>query len=163
MPKANQNALESRWRLVGYYAISLCCVLAVAIVMSLRSKPVEQPVEETITVQPNTNTIIPLTAPAVGNGLPVADPDIEAAGDHLAEAVVYLQRRQSEPALNALMQARAATDRAMRRKADTRVKDQLLASSAEIDSARELIRRGKIGTATRELEAVNQKLESVSY
>jgi hypothetical protein len=51
----------------------------------------------------------------------------------------------------------------MRRKADTGVKDQLLASSAEIDSARELIRRGKIGTATRELEAVNQKLESVSY
>ena len=159
MPMANQNVFGSRWRLVGYYAISLCGALGVMIVMSLPPKPLE----ETITVQPNKNSIIPLSAAPVGNGLPIADPDIEAAGDHLAEAVVYLQRRQSEPALNALMQARAATDRAMRRKADTGVKDQLLASSAEIDSARELIRRGKIGTATRELEAVNQKLESVSY
>ena len=160
MPNASQNA-RRRWRIVLYYTLSLCLVLALMIATSLRSKPVE----ETITVDHNRAATVPaLSSVVASSGLPPADPDVEAAGDRVAEAVVYLKRRQFEPALNALAQARAATDRAMARRAnDTRVKNQLLASNQEIDSVKELIRRGKIGTAAKELIEVNQQLEAVSY
>jgi hypothetical protein len=159
MPNAGHNAARSRWRIVLYYTLWLCFLLALMI--SLRSKPVE----ETITVdQTRTAKVPPVSSVVVSNGLPPADPDIEAAGDRVAEAVIYLKRRQFEPALNALAQARAATDRAMIRRAnDTRVKNQLLASDQEIDSVKELIRKGRIGTAAKELIEVNQQLESVSY
>src|SRR5215510_2204284 len=126
MPNASQNA-RRRWRIVLYYTLSLCLVLALMIATSLRSKPVE----ETITVDHNRAATVPaLSSVVASSGLPPADPDVEAAGDRVAEAVVYLKRRQFEPALNALAQARAATDRAMARRAnDTRVKNQLLASN----------------------------------
>jgi len=161
MLNGDHNAARSRWRIVLYYALSLCVVLALMIAISLRSKPVE----ETITVdQTRTAKVPPVSSAVVSNELPPADPDVEAAGDRVAEAVIYLKRRQFEPALNALAQARAATDRAMMRRAnDTRVKNQLLASNQEIDTVKELIRRGKIGSATKELIEVNQQLESVSY
>ena len=125
MPNGDHNAARSRWRIVLYYTLSLCVVLALMIAISLRSKPVE----ETITVdQTRTAKIPPVSSVVVRNELPPADPDVEAAGDRVAEAVIYLKRRQFEPALNALAQARAATDRAMMRRAnDTRVKNQLLA------------------------------------
>ena len=159
MPNAGPS--DSRWLTISYYAFALCCVLALMMLMSFRSKPVE----ETITVDQNRTTKIPPASSApVTSELPPADPDVEAAGDRVAEAVIYLKRRQSEPALNALALAREATDRAMIRKAgDSKVQDQLLATNQEIETVKELVRKGKIGTATRELKEVNQKLESVSY
>lgn len=130
------------------------------LISSLRSKPVE----ETITLDPSraappTNSTVMTTSE-----LPLADRDIETAGDRVAAAVIYLTRRQSEPALNALQQAQAATNRALTRKPDgSQTKDQLLATNQEIETVKELIRKGKLGNATRELKDVDVKLESVSY
>ena len=78
--------------------------------------------------------------------------------------MIYLKRRQNEPALSALEQAKAATDRAfIRNPEESKVRDQLLATNRELETVKELIRKGKVGNATRELKHVNQQLESVSY
>ena len=161
MPNSVHNYFKSRWLVILYYALSLCFVIALMIGFSpLHSKPFE----ETITVDSNLAKPLQVAPVPVTTELPVADRDIETAGDDLAAAVIYLKRRQSQPALNALDQAKAATDRALTRKpADTRVRQQLLATNQEIEIVKELIRKGKLGNATRELKDVNQQLDLVSY
>lgn len=161
MANADYSPLKRRWPTIFYYAFSLCVVIALMIgFSSFRSKPIE----ETITVDQNRATPLPIIPVPITSTLPVADRDIEAVGDRVAAAVIYLKRRQNEPALNALDQARAATDRALRRKSEeSKVREQLLATDREIEKVKELIRKGKLGTATRELQDVNQQLESVSY
>jgi hypothetical protein len=156
-----KHSLKSRTLIIFYYALSLCAVLGLMIVTSaLRSKPVEV----TITVDPDRakpQTIAPVP---LATELPVADRDIETVGDRLAAAAIYLQRRQNDPALNALEQARAATDRALTNKpAESKAREQLLATGREIETVQELIRKGKVGSATKELKDVNQQLEQVSY
>jgi hypothetical protein len=161
MPNADFNPLKSRWLVVCYYAFSLCLVVVLMIdFSSLRSKPIE----ETITV--TSDKMKPLVTPPLptASQLPIADRDIETAGDRVAAALIYLKRRQNEPALNALEKAKNATDRALMRKSEEgRARDQLLATNREIETAKEMIRKGKVGSATRQLEDVNQQLESVSY
>lgn len=161
MPNADYNPLNNRGQTVFYYALSLCVVIAIMIAFSsLRSKPVE----ETITVDSNMAKPLQIVPVPTSNELPVADRDIEAAGDRVAAAVIYLKRRQNEPALSALEQAKAATDRAfIRNPEESKVRDQLLATNRELETVKELIRKGKVGNATRELKHVNQQLESVSY
>ena len=143
------------------FALLLCGGLVLMFFFSsLRSSPVE----ETITVDQSRAKPQPNTPVSITGDLPVADPDIETAGDRVAAAVIYLKRRQNEPALNALEQAKVATDRALSRKAgETKVRDQLLATNREIELVKELIRKGKLGNATRQLADVNQQLEAVSY
>ena len=153
--------LKSRTLTIFYYAVSLCVVLALMIAASaLRSKPVEV----TITVDSDRAKPQPIAPVPLATELPVADRDIETVGDRLAAAVIYLQRRQNDPALNALEQARAATDRALTRKpAESRAREQLLATGREIETVKELIRKGKLSSATKELKDANQQLEQVSY
>jgi hypothetical protein len=75
-----------------------------------------------------------------------------------------LRHKQNEPALNALEQAAAATQRALERKPDnSSIREQLLATNQQIETAKDLIRSGRIGTATTALKEVDQKLEEVSY
>ena len=161
MSNADYNSLKSRWLTAFFYALSLCVVIALMIVFSsLHSKPVEV----TITVDSNQARALPIAPLPNPSELPVADRDIETAGDHVAAAVIYLRRRQNEPALSALEQAEAATDRALKRKPEqSKVRDQLLAANQEIEMVKELIRKGKVGNAARELKDVNQHLEAVSY
>ena len=155
------HPLKSRTLTIFYYALALCVVLALMIAASaLRSKPVEV----TITVDSDRAKPQPVAPVPLATELPVADRDIETAGDRLAAAVIYLQQRQNDPALNALEQARAATDRALTNKpAESKAREQLLATSREIETVKELIRKGKLGSATKELKDVNQQLEQVSY
>ena len=155
------HPLKSRTLTIFYYAFALCVVLALMIAASaLRSKPVEV----TITVDSDRAKPQPIAPVPLATELPVADRDIETAGDHLAAAVIYLQRRQNDPALNALEQARAATERALTKKpAESKAREQLLATDRAIETVRELIRKGKLGSATKELKDVNQQLEQVSY
>jgi hypothetical protein len=160
MANALNNSFKSRWLIVLYYTLSLSIVLALMIFASLRSKPVE----ETITVDSNQAKTLQIAPVPVTNELPRADLDIETAGDHLAAAVIYLKRRQNQTALNALDQAKAATDRALtRRPVDSRVRQQLLATRKEIETVKELIRNGKVVNATQELKDVNLQLDSVTY
>ena len=160
MANALNNSFRNRWLMVLYYTLSLSIVLALMIFGSLRSKPVE----ETITVDSNQAKTLQIAPVPVTNELPRADLDIETAGDHLAAAVIYLKRRQNQTALNALDQAKAATDRALtRRPVDSRVRQQLLATRKEIENVKELIRNGKVVNATQELKDVNLQLDSVTY
>ena len=161
MANTDYNPLKGRWLTILHYAFSLCVVIALMIgFSSFRSKPTE----EVITVDQKRTTPLPIVPVPITNTLPIADRDIEAAGDRVAAAVIYLKRRQNEPALNALDQARAATARALKRKSEeSKVRDQLLAADREIERVKELIRKGKLGNAARELQDVNQQLESVSY
>src|SRR5438045_1422970 len=98
MPRALHSHFSSRWLTALYYALSLCVMISVMIFASSRSKPVE----ETITIDSNRAKPLPEASIPIPSELPVADPDIETAGDDLAAAVIYLRRRQNQPALNAL-------------------------------------------------------------
>jgi hypothetical protein len=161
MTRTEYSPLNSRKRTILYYAVSLCCVIGL---MAFASSLHTTPVEETITVDSNQTNPQP-HAPVVNAGeLPPADPDIETAGDKVAAAYIYLKRRQSEPALNALQQAQLAANRAVVKKPDgSKIKDELLATNQEIERVKELIRKGRIGYAARELKHVDQTLDSVSY
>lgn len=161
MTHDDYKLLNSRRRTVLYYAISLCCVIALMVfASSLRPLPVE----ETITVDSTQATPQPV-APVVHDGaLPIADPDVETAGDRVAAAVIYLKRRQSEPALNALQQAEVAANRAVTKKPDgSKTRHELISANQEIERVKELIRKGRMGYAAKELKHVDQTLDSVTY
>jgi len=161
MTHADYNPLNSRSRTILYYAISLCCVIALFLfASSLRPSPVE----ETITLD-STHTTAQPVAPVVHDGaLPIADPDIETAGDRVAAAVIYLKRRQGEPALTALQQAQVAANRAVTKKIQgSKSRDDLISTNEEIERVKELIRKGRMGYAAKELKHVDQTLESVTY
>jgi hypothetical protein len=158
---ADEYRPSQRGRIVFYYACALCVVIALMLLFSSwRSKPSV----ETITVDSHRTTPVSF-APIPGpSELPAADRDIETAGDRVAAAVIYLKRKQSGPALNALEQATAATERALARKPDqSKIRDQLLATNRQIETVKDLIRSGRIGTATTTLKEVDQRLEAVSY
>lgn len=162
MTHLDHNLLNSRRRTVLYYAIALCCVIALMVFASPSLRPL--PVEETITVDP-TQATPQSAAPVVHDGaLPIADPDIETAGDRVAAAVIYLKRRQSEPALNALQQAQVATNRAVTKKPEgSKARDELISTNQEIERVKELIRKGRNNYAAKELKHVDQALDSVTY
>src|SRR5438552_10605540 len=77
------DPLKSRRQIVFYYALSLCVVLALMLAVSaLRSKPVEV----TITVDSDRAKPQPIAPVPVTCELPVADRDIETAGDPVPNA-----------------------------------------------------------------------------
>jgi len=161
MTHDDYKLLNSRRRTVLYYAISLCCVIAL-VVLASSLRPL--PVEETITVDSTQATPQPVTPVVHDGALPIADLDIETAGDRVAAAVIYLKRRQSEPALNALQQAQVAANRAVTKKPDgSKTRQELISSNQEIERVKELIRKGRMGYAAKELKHVDQTLDSVTY
>jgi hypothetical protein len=161
MTHDDYKLLNSRRRTVLYYAISLCCVIAL-VVLASSLRPL--PVEETITVDSTQATPQPVTPVVHDGALPIADSDIETAGDRVAAAVIYLKRRQSEPALNALQQAQVAANRAVTKKPDgSKTRQELISSNQEIERVKELIRKGRMGYAAKELKHVDQTLDSVTY
>lgn len=161
MTKTEYNPLHSRKRTIAYYAISLCCVIGL---MVFASSLHPTPVEETITVESTQPKPQPPAPTVNASELPPADPDIETAGDRVAAAYIYLKRRQSEPALNALQQAQLAANRAVVKKPDgSKIKDELVATNQEIERVKDLIRKGRMGYAAKELKQLDQTLDSVSY
>jgi hypothetical protein len=131
------------------------------VISPLRSKPVEETIVVDSPRLANTETIQPVVTT---RQLPVSDVDVEIAGDRVAEAMVHLKQRREDLALNALAQAQAATDRAAKSKArESSAKNGLLETNREIEKVKQVIRRGKVDNATRELREVNQQLESLSY
>ncbi|PWT92334.1 MAG: hypothetical protein C5B55_06615 [Blastocatellia bacterium] len=152
---------NSRRRIIFYYTLSLCAVI---VLMDVFSSWRTRPLEETITVDANRTKPVAIAPIQTPTELPTADRDIETAGDRIAAAVIYLKRKQNEPALNALEQASAATQRALARNPDKGViREQLQATNQQLETVKDLIRSGRIGTATIALKEVDQKLEAVSY
>jgi hypothetical protein len=161
MTHAGYNVFHSRRRTVFYYTVSLCCVIAL-IVFASSLRPL--PVEEIITIDSTQATAHP-AAPVVHDGaLPIADPDIETAGDQVAAALIYLKRRQSEQALNALQQAQVAANRALTKNPEgSKTRNELISTNQEIERVKELIRKGRMNFAAKELKHVDQMLDAITY
>jgi hypothetical protein len=119
------------------------------------------PIVETITTEESPQTrATPAPALQFAPQLPERDADIEAAGDHIAAATVYLKNRQSAPALRAITQARTATAHAIdhRRQQGKRF-DVLEETLREIDSAERYVQHGALGDARTRLVSLNKKLD----
>jgi hypothetical protein len=96
--------------------------------------------------------------------LPPRDAEVEQAGDRIAEVEVYLKKRQSNKALEALTRARHATAHALearRRKGSPG--DVLLATLKELDSVQRAIERGQYEDAHRQLVALDKNLDRINY
>ncbi|HEX8163283.1 MAG TPA: hypothetical protein VF538_15545 [Pyrinomonadaceae bacterium] len=95
--------------------------------------------------------------------LPARDEDVEKAGDKIAEATVYLSRRQRPAALRALTEARAAARRAYDRRAQQRdpASHKLLSALRELELAEVAVERGSLPDARQRLLALNQRLDQV--
>src|SRR2546423_5295558 len=120
-------------------------------------------VEETVTTDASRSSAIPpgAEAVAVAPSLPTRDPDIEAAGDRIAEAITYLNARRREAALHALNQAEAAMNRALHaRSGDDQARTTLHAALKDLDTADRAITRGA-SDASRQLVALNKTIGTI--
>jgi hypothetical protein len=102
---------------------------------------------------------------AVEPDLPAPDPDIETAGDRIAEAITYLNTRRSnrrELALRALNQAETSINHALRNgtHAET-VRNALHASLRELDSAEHAVQRSA-PDVVKQLAVLNKHLDAIS-
>lgn len=125
------------------------------------------PVVEIVTTDANRESALPPGAQpiAVEPDLPVPDPDIETAGDRIAEAVTYLNTRRSnrrELALRALNQAETSLNRALRSGSQTdNARNALHVSLKELDSAEHAVQRSA-PDAVKLLTALNKHLDTIN-
>jgi hypothetical protein len=149
------SALPGR-RLLSFY-------LGISLVFSLPACATRY-VEETVTTDASRSSAIPPGAEpiAIAPSLPARDADIEAAGDHIAEAITYLNARRREAALRALNQAEAAMNRALHARAsDDQARATLHATLKDLDAATRAIQRGA-PDASRQLIALNKTIDNLS-
>ena len=122
-----------------------------------------KPAEETVTVKSTRHPTVSAEAPRVSTApLPIRDPDIEKAGDLIAEATLHLHQRQSAAALHALSLAQAEIKRALATTAqDGTTHDELLPTLGELETIRGVIHRGMFDDAIRRLGNLNRKLDTL--
>lgn len=96
--------------------------------------------------------------------LPARDADVEQAGDRIAEAEVYLKKRQGAAALAALARARRAAARAIeaRQRSGAR-RDALAAALRELDAVERAIEHGAYEDARRQLVALDKSLDRPDF
>jgi hypothetical protein len=160
MTAAKAKLRSHRWYVLG--ALALCSLL---LLFRLPTRW-HTPVVETITTEEGSQAhSTPGPAVQFTPQLPQRDADIEAAGDHLAAATVYLKNRQSTAALRAMTQARSATAHAIdRRKQQGKQFDVLEETLRGIDSAERFVQRGALGDARAHLITLNKRLDdSLGY
>lgn len=144
---------------------AVCLAASVAIAAGLLTRRPAPAVVETVTTgldpqRPPAKTSPVYTTPQ----LPERDEDVERAGDKIAEATVYLSRRQRTPALRALSEARAAARHAYDRRAQQRDPStrQLLAAIRELDAAETAVEHGSLPDARQKLVAINRQLDRLN-
>ncbi|MDT4954330.1 MAG: hypothetical protein QOJ02_2468 [Acidobacteriota bacterium] len=125
------------------------------------------PIVETVTTDAGRASALPAGAQpvAIEPNLPAPDPDIEAAGDRIAEAITYLNTRRRdrrEVALRALNQAEATISHALRNGTQAEsVRTALHTTLKDLDSAEHAVQRNA-PDATRQLTAINKTLDGIS-
>jgi len=152
------TALGSRLALALYALAAAACVLLVYAATARRPAQVE-------TVTTPARSPAPTSTPYVNEPkLPPVEPEVEVAGDRIAEVEVYLRKRQSAQALDALKRARRATTHAIesRQRRGSRV-DELASTLKGLDSVERAIQRGQLDDAHRQLEALNKGLDRLDY
>lgn len=127
-----------------------------------------KPVEEVVTTDANRSSALPPNSEpiAIAPDLPARDENIEAAGDHIAEAITYLNTRRRdrrEKALGALNQAEASMNRAVRaRPHDDQARTALRAVLRDLDAAQRIVQRGVSDqTVTRQLATLNKDIDNL--
>ncbi|MGB9181125.1 MAG: hypothetical protein WCB68_17970 [Pyrinomonadaceae bacterium] len=127
-----------------------------------------RPVEEVVTTDANRASALPPGAEpiAIAPDLPARDENIEAAGDHIAEAITYLNTRRRdrrEKALGALNQAEASMNKALRaRPHDDQARTALRGVLKDLDAAQRVVQRGVSDqTVTRQLATLNKDIDNL--
>jgi hypothetical protein len=144
------------WRAL---VVGVCAFALWAAIGARRSTPVVETV--TTGVRAPASAPTPLYFTPV---LPARDADVEQAGDRIAEAEVYLKKRQSAAALAALSRARHATTRALEARQRKGSRSDVLSSTLkELDSVERAIRRGALDDAHRQLVALDKNLDHLDY
>lgn len=125
------------------------------------------PVVEVVTTDASRESALPPGAEpiAVEPNLPAPDPDIEAAGDRIAEALTYLNTRRSnrrELALRALNQAETLINHFLKNGSPgDNVRNALHASLKELDSAEHAVQRNA-PDAVKQLTVINKHLDAIN-
>ncbi|HEX8708412.1 MAG TPA: hypothetical protein VF723_09240 [Pyrinomonadaceae bacterium] len=125
-------------------------------------------VVETVTTDASRESALPAGAEpiALEPRLPARDPDIEMAGDRVAEAITYLnthRRDRREIALRALNQAEAAIAHALRAAVrDERARALLHLALKDLDSAEHAVQHGA-PEADKQLASLNKSLDELNH
>lgn len=161
-----RNGKENRKGHNWYWYVPIAVVCFSLLFILFSSSRTQKQTEETVTIDSNRRAAIPAGTPiAEKRNLPVQDPEVEKAGDHIAEATVYLKRKQREAALRALHQAQVATNRALSSKEHTESggDKELLLTLNELGMAEHAIQRGQLEDAVRQLNALNRRLDALAH
>lgn len=159
----SEHARRQRPRLLPAVCAA-CLFVAVAVAATLFVRRSTPAVVETVTTGLDRQT--PATKPSplvIAPQLPARDEDVEKAGDKIAEATVYLSRRQRPAALRALTEAHVAARRAYERRSQQHDPDthKLLAALRELELAQVAVERGSLPDARQKLIALNWQLDQV--
>lgn len=144
--------------------VGLLLVLVAGGYLFTRVKRPAQVVETvTTTARPSTAAAVP-TPVYFAPQLPARDAELEQAGDRIAEAEVYLKKRQGPAALAALARARHAAARALesKQRAGAR-REALTAALRELDTVELIIKRGAFEDARRQLVALDKSLDRPDF
>jgi hypothetical protein len=142
-------------------ACAACLALAlVAVFIALRhpAPAVVETVTTGLDTQPAAKPSPVINAPQ----LPARDEDVERAGDKIAEATVYVSRRQKTAALRALTEARTSARRAYdrRKQSSEPAAEKLRAALRELELAELAVEHGSTD-AKQKLLALNQHLDVI--
>lgn len=170
MREVQDRRVAARWTRCSPALFRLLAALYCSLFLLLGltySSCTSRPVEETVTTDASRASALPPGAEpvAMSADLPERDENIEAAGDHIAAAITYLNTRQRdrrEKALSALNQAEVVMNRALRTKPrNPQVHTTLRAALKDLDIAERAIQRGTTDTAAKQLAVVNKSLDNL--
>ncbi len=156
--------LKARLKICGSGVLALAVIWMCVQLAFIATSRALRKTDETVTLDYNrhTNATSPpviSTAPA-----PAADSDLEVIGDHIAEAIVYLNRGRREAALRALDQAQTESRRALTRRPITdKLNERLKLALRETDQTRGAIARGKLVAATIALRKLARQLDANAF
>lgn len=142
---------------------TLLCSLLIFMLTACSSHPVV----ETVTTGADRKGVLPANAQPVIKDpvLPVQDPDIEAAGDHIAAAITYLNSRRRdrrEVALHALNQAETKINNALHNGNHAeKVRTALHTTLKDLDFAEHAVQRSA-PDAVKQLATINKNLDGIN-
>lgn len=142
-------------------ACAACLVAVVALAFFALRRPAPA-VVETVTTGLDSQPAARGEPVAKTPQLPARDEDVERAGDKIAEATVYVSRRQKTAALRALNEAHASARRAYERRSQQRdpAADKLRATLRELELAELAVERSA-PDAKQKLLTLNQHLDVI--
>ncbi len=145
---------------------ALCAAFLCAIILLAASLRHSRAVVEIVTTDINHQTPPAQKNLSVNPAplLPPRDVDLETAGDRIAAATIYLDRRQKAAALKALAEARTAARHAADKRAQRRdvSNKQLIAALKELEASQLAVEHGSFPDAKAKLIVLNQELDRLS-